>query len=189
MHCLSFSILKSLLPSLNTSDICDVREARPKLAITNTENPISYKNNFTSIIVRLKTADLVRKIMLSKKSYNNNYFSTKNIDQTLLNSEIATALPNSRIFINEVLSTSDRLLYLSIKDTAKSLGFKYVWHCSGKFLVRWADNCNSHLIRSLSDLTLVTKSLGISRPFTCPQSNSYSNNLPHTFSNNNVSGI
>ena len=55
------------------------------------------------------------------------------------------------------------MLYLSIKDTAKKLGFKYVWHCTGKFLVRWNDNNRSHSIKSISDLQTITNSLGIVR--------------------------
>ena len=33
-----------------------------------------------------------------------------------------------------MLYVSDRNHYTSIKDTAKNLGFKYVWHCIGNFL-------------------------------------------------------
>ena len=53
------------------------------------------------------------------------------------------------IYINEVLSFSNRAHYVSIKDTAVKLGFKYVWHSAGKILVKWKDNVRAHLIRTI----------------------------------------
>ena len=124
MHCMSFAILKALFPSLDSNDICGVREACPKPSLIHSENP--NNSRFTSMIVRLRSPQLVSMIMSARKSFKNNYFSTNNIDLGLLNSELASALPNSRVFVNEVLSTPDRLSYISIKETAKKLGFKYV---------------------------------------------------------------
>ena len=64
MQCLSFSILKALLPSLNRSDICGVREIRLKQPTIGVKNP---NNGFTSMIVRLKSYDHVRMIMHARK--------------------------------------------------------------------------------------------------------------------------
>ena len=171
MRCISFSILKTLLPSLNSLDICGVRAARPKLTPMRITKP---DTGYTPIIVRLSSIELAQKIITARKSYNNNYFTTKDLDLTLLNSEIISALPDSRIFINEVLSTTDQSNYLSIKETAKKLGFKYIWHCSGNILVRWNNNMRSHLIRSVSDLSTIMESLGAMGPIPQPPARSTS---------------
>ena len=84
MRCISFSILKSLLPSLDCSDICGVREAYPRL-LTVAANQSKDPKIFISIILRLRSPDLVRRIMIARKYYNNNYFSTANINLHLLN--------------------------------------------------------------------------------------------------------
>ena len=159
MRCIAFSVLKALLPSLNDirEDISETRIAHPKSSYLQGIDP---NDRFTSVIVRLQTPELVQKIMTARKSFKKNYFSTKNLNLSLLNSEIISALPDSRIFVNEVLSTPDRLHYESIKETAINLGFKYVWHSTGKILVRWNAKTRSHLIRSISDLTTITDSLG-----------------------------
>ena len=154
MRCISFSILKALLPSLNHSDICGVRVAEYK-----SSNLTKTISKFTSLIVRLRTTELLQSIISAKKAYSNNYLTTKNIDLDLLNPEVVSALPDSRIFVNEVLSTSDQSHYLAIKETAIHLGFKYVWHCAGKILVRWSNDSRSHQIKTVSDLTAITDSL------------------------------
>ena len=96
--------------------------------------------------------------MRAKKLHN--YFSTKDINLSMLNSEVVCALPDTKIFINEVLSPMERPKYISIKETAKSLGFKYVWHCSGNFLVRWRNGTKAHSVRYISDLNTILQSLG-----------------------------
>ena len=83
--------------------------------------------------------------MRAKRSYN--YFTTKDINLTSLNPEIALALPDTKMFINEVLSSSDRLQYASLKETAKSLGFRFVWYSNGSFLVSWRDKMKSHAVK------------------------------------------
>ena len=39
-------------------------------------------------------------------------------------------LPDCKILVNKVLSPSVFANYLSLKDTAKKLGFKFVWYCN-----------------------------------------------------------
>ena len=48
MTCLSFSILKSLLPSLNCSDICEIREACTKFSTTAANQS---KNKFVEFLL------------------------------------------------------------------------------------------------------------------------------------------
>ena len=97
--------------------------------------------------------------MCAKKSIN--YLTTKNINLTSLNSEVASALPDRKIFVNEVLSSTDQARYILIKEAAKNLGFKFVWHCAGKFLVRWKNRLRSHVVRSVSDLHTILKTLEV----------------------------
>ena len=149
LHCISFSILKVLLPSLSQTDITNVR-------IVKSNNPHTTVARFPSFIISLISHDLVLSIVRAKKSFN--YLTTRNIDLSLLNSQVASALPDKKIFVNEVLSTNERVKYISIKDTAKSLGFKFVWYCSGQFLVRWREGMRSFAVESISDLTTIVHS-------------------------------
>ena len=154
LRCIAFSILVALIPSLNQSDICDVRFAHPKRLRLDTQYSTPEHPSF---IITLKTSNLVQMVMHAKKAHN--YFSTKDISLSSLNSEVAIALPDTKIFINEVLSTSDRTRYISVKETAKRLGFKYVWYSNGDFLVRWRDRMRSHKVRTISDLDTILRSL------------------------------
>ena len=90
-----------------------------------------------------------------------NYLTTKNINLTSLNSEVSSALPDRKIYVNEALSSTDQSRYILIKEAAKNLGFKFVWHCAGKFLVRWENRLRSQIVRSVSDLYTIIKSLGV----------------------------
>ena len=159
LHCVAFSILKVLIPSLDKSDINGVRLASPK-TFSVTDN--GTVNKFTSFIITLKNADFVQLIIRAKKSYN--YLTTKDIELSFSNSEVASALPNRKIFINEVLSPLHQLQYISIKETAKSLGFKLVWHCNGKFLVRKMNGMRAHVVTSVSDLHAILKIYNNSSP-------------------------
>ena len=95
-----------------------------------------YTGVSPSFIVRLKSPELAKQVLNARRSYNINYFSTKDIDCSILSSEVASSLPECTIFINEVLSTSDQLNNLSLKETAKWLGFKYEGYRSGRILVQ-----------------------------------------------------
>ena len=147
LECVAFSILKYLLPSLNQSDICGVRfTSRTSSVIPDLASVPKYP----SFIITLKSSETVNMLMIAKKSCN--YFSTKDINLSLLNPEVASALPDKKIFINEVLSPSNQLQYLSVKEAAKSLGFKFVWHSAGRFLARWREGMRVHEVQSVNDL-------------------------------------
>ena len=57
-----------------------------------------------------------------------------------------------KIFINEALSPPAQAQYILIKESAKNLGFKYIWHCAGRFLVRWTGGIRAYEVKSISDL-------------------------------------
>ena len=145
LRCISYSILKALLPSLNQSDICGVRFTSSS-NITEQLPAIKYP----SFIITLAKPELVQLIMRAKKIHN--YFSTRDLDISNLNSEIATLLPDRKIFVNETLSPIERLKYITVKETASSLGFKFIWYSSGRFLVRWREGMRAHEVRSETDL-------------------------------------
>ena len=146
---LSFAVLKAILPSLNREDICSCR-CIPRSA-SETRHP--------SFIVRLVSSDLVNRIMRAKRSIN--YFSTMDIDRSLLCPEAAAALSHSKILVNEVLPSADYQRYQVVKEAAKKMGFKYVWHSAGDVLVRRGVRDRVHAVRSVSDLSaLLATSVG-----------------------------
>ena len=89
--------------------------------------------SFPSLIVRLTSIDLVRRVMNGKRSFN--YLNTGDIDHSLLSPDLAASRPHSKIFINEVLSPSAYANYSSLNDAAKKNSFKFVWHSAGRVLV------------------------------------------------------
>ena len=120
---------------------------------------------------------MVQLIIRAKKAHN--YLTTKDIDLNFLNSEVASFLPDRKIFIYEVLSPLDQLQYITIKETAKSLGFKFVWHCAGRFLVGKMNGLRAHVVTSVSDLHIINQSYGqftsIPSPPTSSHNNSHTN--------------
>ena len=90
---------------------------------------------FPSIIIRLTSTNRVKQIILTKR--NITYFSTRDINKSLLDRELASRMPSSKIFINESLSPTENKRFKSLKTIAKSTGFRFAWHRGGKFLVRW----------------------------------------------------
>ena len=158
LRSISFAILKVLLPSLCPEDICDVRIVRPR-TVRGTDWDSDSSGLTPSFIVRLRTTEQVRLIIRARSSFKHNYLTTRNLDLTLLSSEVASALPNCKIFVNEVLSSIDQLDYLSLKETAKKLGFKYVWHKAGRYLVRWREGERAHAIKTHADITTILNSI------------------------------
>ena len=101
LRCISYCILKALLPSLNQSDICGVRF----VSISNiTEQLPAIK--YPSFIITLIKPELDQLIMRAKKIHN--YFSTKDLDISILYSEIATLLPDIKFLsMKHYLSLND----------------------------------------------------------------------------------
>ena len=114
-----------------------------------------------SFIVRLRSPQLANSIISARKSYNHNYFSTSDLDTTILTPDVASSLPDCKIFVNEVLSTTVQRDYLSLKETAKRLGFRYVWHRAGRFLVRWREGHRAHAIKTPADISAILASIQV----------------------------
>ena len=62
-------------------------------------------------------------------------FSTKNIDVSPLTHETCNCSVQKKIFINELVNKKRFLWFNYFKSIVRGLGFKYVWHRSGRFLV------------------------------------------------------
>ena len=167
-YVLAYSVLKALLPSLNRDDVCAVRRVnhRSRDALGGPSSvPFDVSNDslFPSLIVRLTSSELVRRIMNARRSFN--YLTTADIDRSLLTPDLLATLPNSKILVNEVLSPSEYNNYLSLKEAAKKNGFKYVWHMAGRVLVRRSETERVHVISTVSDLTVILGSPGSELPY------------------------
>lgn len=151
LRCIAFAILKTINPSLTESDISAIRSFPFKSSHTDRKTT----SNCSSFIITLKSIEMVKSVMHAKKSFN--YFSTKDINKKYLNTEVATALPDKKILINEVLTSTERTQFQIIKSTAKQLGFQFVWYNSGDFLVRWRDKMKTYSVKTETDLHSITR--------------------------------
>ena len=57
---------------------------------------------------------------------------------------------------------------MSLKEAAKGNGFKFVWHCNGKVMVRRGEQDRVHIITSVGDLAVIIGSSGGSVPHIGP---------------------
>ena len=142
VNLLCFSILCGIVPSIAKQEIISTR------LITRLNS-----NKFPSIIVRLTSAARTKQLLLTLKE--RNYYSTQDIDKSILQEEFSSRIPSTKIIINDVLSSSDYKKYLALKPIAKNLGFTFVWHCGGKFLVRWKHHQRAYSFNSVSDLNAI----------------------------------
>ena len=63
--------------------------------------------------------------------------------------------------------STERIQFKIIKNTAKNLGFQFVWYNNGDFLVRWRNKMKTHSVRTESDLHSIIrfiKNQNISQP-------------------------
>ena len=102
------------MPTLNWHDISGARIVRPRVAVKGGVKILSDKA--FSIIVRSVSLELVWNIKDARQSFI--YFSTSNVDRSLLPLELAGSMPDCKILVNKVLYSSDFAEYLSLEDTA-----------------------------------------------------------------------
>ena len=110
-------------------------------------------NEYLSLIVRLTSSALVRRIMNAKRFLN--YFSTNYVDRSLLCTKLAATMPDKKIFIHDVLSPSERANYNSLKEAAIKNVFKFVWHSAGRVMVHRSQNERVHVVSSVPDLGVI----------------------------------
>lgn len=91
--------------------------------------------------------------MLAKRTAKR--FCKRDVNVSLLDEETAACLTDGKIFINELLN---REKFRNLKSVAQGLGFKYICHRQGNFLVRWLDGVKSHIIGTAADLQAIQAS-------------------------------
>ena len=64
-------------------------------------------------------------------------------------------LPTIKIIINSVLSSQEYKHYSALKDIARNLGFRYIWHKEGKYLVKRKTGDKSHYFTSAEELRAI----------------------------------
>ena len=142
LHSLCFSILRGIVSTLNEQEISSIRMVSQP-----------HTKKFPSIIVRLTTSARAQQILLTRKE--RNYYSTQDIDRSVLKDDLTSRIPPTKILINDVLSSSEYKKYQTLKPIAKNLGFAFVWHSGGKFLVRWNNNQRAFTFNSITDLNTI----------------------------------
>lgn len=157
---ITFATLPSILPTLERKNIHDVRAlpSRDTSLGDRTETSSGQSQNLgrlPSCIVTLTSQRHAENIMRAKRSLSNNYFTTKDIHATLLKSDTYKCIPDRKILINELLPQQTFRLFNELKPVAKNLGFKFVWHSRGRFLVRWRAGERAHHFSSISDLRTI----------------------------------
>ena len=69
--------------------------------------------------------------------------------------------------MSEALNLKMFNTFQNFKRVANGLGFKYIWHRKGTFLVKWNDGERAHVFVSAADLSAIAlsyKTLGIAAP-------------------------
>ena len=151
---LALAILRGINSNIKVNDIHNTRLVFTRNTNATTQPSETSSASFPSIIVRLNSVDLTKKTMLLKKTFN--YFSTKDIDTTLLSVSFVSRIPTSKIIINSVLTPAEYKNFSSLKNLAKQLGFKYIWHKDGKFLIKRKNGDRPHYITSETDIRAIS---------------------------------
>lgn len=84
--------------------------------------------------------------------------NTKRINVSHLKEETCNSLVNSKIFIDGFLHKEFFARFNNLKQIARGLNFKYIWHRGGRFLVKMRDGEQSYVFSSAEDLHALAKS-------------------------------
>ena len=109
-------------------------------------------------VVGLSRRELAYKIMRAKSKFT--AFNTKQINVSSLNQETCNSLLQSRIFIHELLNRDCFLRFNNLKRIARGLGFKYIWHRGGRFLIKRRNGEKTQVFTSAADLHALAASYG-----------------------------
>lgn len=72
--------------------------------------------------------------------------------KTILASDVNKSFPNTRVYIGEHLTPSNKLLLKNLKEVGRELGVKYIWCREGKFYARKSDGQPCISVGSVEDL-------------------------------------
>ena len=90
--------------------------------------------------------------------------TTNDLNLELLDPIVAAYEPKRKIFINEMLPHAQFQLFKNLKPIARGLGFKYIWHRGGNFLVKRRGGERAHVFSSAADLQAIKRAyLAVSR--------------------------
>ena len=155
---IAFAALNTVLPSLERQNIVEARVLQPR-GFAEDQNQQSGKSlgprsrALPSCIVRLKSRQMVVDVMWAKHALAKNYLTTKDLNPKLLIP--ATYVPEHKIFFNEMLRHSKFQLFKSLKVIAQKLGFKYICHSGGSFLVIRKGGKHAHVFASAANLQAI----------------------------------
>ena len=150
---ITFATLSTVLPSLERKNIVGSRILQRRSSPED-QNGIPKEclgpraKALPSCVVRLDNARRVGDVMRVKRA-----ISDLKLDA--LGTESAAYVPKGKIFINEKLPQHKFQLFKSLKPIAQGLGFKYIWHSSGSFLVRRKGGERAHVFASAADLQVI----------------------------------
>ena len=120
------------------------------------KSPSQYSAVLPSLEGRsLAGTRIIRPRDLSETCLSNNYLTTNDLKLDLLYPTVAAYVPKRKIFINEMLPHTQFQLFKSLKPIAQGLGFKYIWHRGGNFLVRRKGGELAHVFAFAADLQAI----------------------------------
>ena len=143
----AFSAIRAVQNSFSMDDIVSCRlviiKEKSTSAITSNTRPSLF-------IVRLCTNTIVNDVIRAKHNFN--LLCTRDLDLALLDQNDVPFVMNTKIYFNEVLAKCKYNIFKSLKETAKKLGFKYIWHRKSSFLIKWRDGEKSHIFKTAANL-------------------------------------
>ena len=146
----AFAVINTVLPSTSINDIVSCRPAIKKDREGNSDVGFDRPS---SLFVKLRSSSLVGDVIRAKQKCN--LLHTRDLELSALDQEDASNTLATNIYINEVLNMESFKSFRSLKAIAKSIGFKYVWHRRGSYLVRWRDGERAYVFTSATDLSII----------------------------------
>ena len=147
----AFAVINTVLPSTSINDIVSCRPAVKKDREGNSDNVSFDRPSF--LFVKVRSTSLVGDVIRAKKKFNPLHI--RDLELSVLGQEDASNTLATNIYINEVLNMESFKSFRSLKAVAKSIGFKYVWHHRGSYLVRWQNGERAHVFTSATDLSVI----------------------------------
>ena len=153
---IALTVLCTVLPSLSKDDILSAKELAASTLRSTTfcndrsDKPRINDNRPPSILVKVASSDIYNKILDEKQTFTR--FHTSDIDLTRLDQNTAKHLVPTNIYINEALTSRRFKHFMFIKNKAKALGFKFVWHRRGRILARLRQKSKVITVNNEDDL-------------------------------------
>ena len=147
----AFAALHAVSNSISMDDIVSCRPSAVREQQSSSVRPTAKRP--TPFFVRLRSAKIVHDMLNAKRNFT--LLHTRDLDLSHLDLEDRSHVIDTNIYFNEVLHKNKYKHFQNLKSIAKKLGFKYVWHRKGSFLVKWRDGESSHVINSAADISVI----------------------------------